>query len=260
MTTTSSDRVTSVERALSLLDFVASGPGYGYTLAEITKESGFSKSSVLALLRTLADRNLLRTTMPGPRYLPGLGLIKLGDLSSGNNPITSVAREFLSELALKTGLTVRIAVNDNGYPVFLTRIDGPGTVRFFTPLGVRELPHVSSAGKAILATLTNAEVDQIVAQTGLIAKTPRSITTLAKLKNDLNNIQKIGYAVDDEEDALGVFCIGAAFFDHAGRCAGATSVTGLKGEFSPAKIASVGKQVAQCSKKITKAMGGVERS
>jgi IclR family acetate operon transcriptional repressor len=256
MASTDSDRVGSVERALKLLDYISTQPESGLSLADLTKMTKYSKSSILALLRTLVDHGYLRTTNPGPRYLPGLTLIKLGDLASSGNPVAGITREILTELTQATTLTSRIAINDGGFPVVLSRIDGPGTVRFFTPLGVRELPHITSAGKAILATMTRVEIEKVCAETDMVARTPNSITSVSGLLANLELVRKVGYALDDEEDALGVFCIGSAFFDHSGNCAGAISVTGLKSTFSNKKVEQVGRQVFQFARKVTVALGG----
>ena len=52
-------------------------------------------------------------------------------------------------------MTSRVAVSDEGYPVFIDRVDGPGSVRFHAPLGQREVPYASAAGKAILRPWTS---------------------------------------------------------------------------------------------------------
>ena len=83
-------------------------------------------------------------------------------------------------------------------------------------------------GKAILAELPNARIQDIVEESGFEARTPKSIQSLSELMKDIRKIRSREYAINDEEDAQGVFCVGAAFFDHAGHCAGGISVTGLK--------------------------------
>ncbi|HEX5189133.1 MAG TPA: hypothetical protein VFW16_06320, partial [Streptosporangiaceae bacterium] len=50
-------------------------------------------------------------------------------------------------------MTTRVAICVEGYPVFVDRVDGPGSVRFHAPLGPRAAPHASAAGKAMLATM-----------------------------------------------------------------------------------------------------------
>jgi IclR family acetate operon transcriptional repressor len=252
------NRVGSVDRALNLLDSIAAGDSNGMTLAALTKLTKYSKSSILALLRTLADHGYLRVTQPGPRYLPGLALIKLGDQASAVNPLATISRPILVALSLATGLTSRIAINDDGFPVFISRIDGPGTVRFHTPLGIRELPHINSAGKAILTTLAESEVDRVCAEAGLVAKTPNTITTIEQLKKNLKLASKNGYAIDDEEDAQGVFCIGSAFFGHHAKCVGAISVTGLKGGLRKRDVEKVGKLVAQHAGMMNTVLQGID--
>src|SRR5260370_4803635 len=82
----------------------------------------------------------------------------------------------------------------------------------------------------MLATMTDAQVIQMCAQTGLRPRTAHTITDIDSLLANLAAARRDGYAVDDEEDAEGIFCVSAAFFGHDGSCAGAVSVTGIKGD------------------------------
>ena len=50
---------------------------------------------------------------------------------------------------------------------------------------------------------------------------------------ELESVAKRGYAIDDEEDNEGVFCVGSAIFDRSARCVGAVSITGLKLDLRP---------------------------
>lgn len=253
-------RVGSVARALELVDVVASAPSEGLTLSQITSAVEGSKSTLFALLRTLAEFGYVRLIEPGPRYLPGMALVRLGDLSTSHQPIGQIARPILHSLSQATGLTVRIAINDDGHPVFIERIDSPGTVRFNTPLGVRELAHVSSAGKAILAELAPEDVVRVTKESGLVARTKKTHTTLKSLNADLDEIRKYGYAVDNEEDADGVFCVGAAFFDHTGKCAGAISATGIKVDLSAKKLDELGNLIKKHALQISRILGAPTRS
>jgi len=123
-------------------------------------------------------------------------------------------------------------------------------------LGVPELPHTSSAGKAILATMHTSDVARVAAECGLPQRTRRTISTLAELEADLAITRRRGYAIDDEEDVEGVFCIAAAFFDHAGRCAGAVSATGIKGDLTSRRIEELGSAVLDAARRLTAIFGG----
>ena len=248
--------VASVARALRVVGLVADASADGLTLTEIARAVGSSKSTAYALVRTLVDHGYLRAFDPGPRYGPGMELVRLGDAATRTMPIGRICHPVLLELARDTGLTTRACVADHGYPVFVERVDSPGAIRFHTPLGVRELPHTSSAGKAILATMGTAAVEAVIAEAGLERRTPKTITTLPELLDDLAAVRRRGYAVDDEEDVLGVFCIGAAFFDHSGACAGAVSATGINLDLPARRVDDLGGLVRTAADRVTLLLGG----
>ncbi len=249
-------QVASVARALQLIELVVNGPTDGLSLADIARSTNRSKSAVLATLRTLVDFGYVRTIDPGPKYLPGMTLIRFGDLTAGKDPLSAIARPILAELSEKSGLTVRVARNVGGFPVFIDRVDGPGVVRFHTPLGARELPHVSSAGKAILAELSDEQIKSVARECGLISRTKRTITTLSGLQEEMEKVRREGFATDEEEDVPGIFCVGAAIFDHHGQCIGAISATGVRRDLTPRQVNKLGKLVITHADQITKQLHG----
>lgn len=252
--------VRSVARALQLVDIVAEGPAEGQTLSDLARALGTSKSSTLSLARTMAAAGLLRDTRPGPRYTLGTALIRLGDIARRQLPLGDLCRPLLEELADATKMTSRVAVCDEGYPVFIDRIDGPGSVRFHAPLGQREVPYATAAGKAILSTMDEQAVRALCAETGLRPRTAHTITDIDSLLEDLAVARRHGFAVDDEEDAEGIFCAGAAFFGHDGTCAGAVSVTGIKRDLPAWRVDELGRTVRGCADRVTGMLGGTRKA
>jgi IclR family acetate operon transcriptional repressor len=248
--------VRSVARAMRLINIVAEGPQEGLTLSELARSLRASKSTTLALARTLAAAGVLRDARPGPRYCLGTELIRLGDITRNQLPLGDICRPVLSELAEQTKMTSRVAICDEGYPVFIERVDGPGSVRFHTPLGQREVPHASAAGKAMLATMAEEKVRAICAASGMVRRTARTITDVDSLLANLALVRANGFAVDDEEDAEGIFCVGAVFFGHDGSCAGAVSVTGIKGDLPAWRMNELGRMVRRYANEISDSLGG----
>jgi len=248
--------VRSVARAMRLVQVVADGPADGLSLSDLAKALGTSKSATLALARTLTAFGMLRDGRPGPRYTLGTGLIRLGDIARGQLPLGDLCRPLLTELSDVTKMTSRLAICDEGYPVFIERVDGPGSVRFHAPLGQREKPHTSAAGKAILATMSGARVREICAQAGLPRRTSHTITDPASLLENLALVRSNGFALDDEEDAEGIFCLGAAFFGHDGGVAGAVSVTGIKGDLPAWRVNELGQAVRRAADQVSEMLGG----
>ena len=248
--------VRSVARAIKLIDIVAAGPPEGMSLSDLARSLGASKSTTLALARTLTTAGILRDARPGPLYCLGTALIRLGDITRRQLPLGDICRPVLSELAEQTKMTARLAISDEGCPVFIERVDGPGSVRFSTPLGRREMPHASAAGKAMLATMPEEVVRAICAATGMVRRTARTITDVDSLLANLAVARANGFAVDDEEDADGIFCVGAVFFGHDGACAGAVSVTGIKGDMPTWRVNELGRMVRRYASKVSDALGG----
>ena len=248
--------VQSVARALRLVEIVAGGPPDGLSLSQLSRTLGTSKSSTLALARTLVAFGYLRDAHPGPGYTLGTGLIRLGDIVGRQLPLGNMCRPVIEGLSQDTKMTSRVAISDEGYPVFVDRVDGPGSVRFHTPLGQRELPHASAAGKAILSAMDADGVRRMCAETGLAPRTAHTITDVDALLDNLVVARRLGFAVDDEEDAEGVFCVGAAFFGHDGSCAGAVSVTGIKGDLPPWRINELGRTVRRYADQVSGMLGG----
>ena len=248
--------VQSVARALRLVEIVAAGPPGGLSLSELSRTLETSKSSTLALARTLVAFGYLRDAHPGPGYTLGTGLIRLGDIAGRQLPLGVMCRPVIESLSRDTRLTSRVAISDDGYPVFVDRVDGPGSVRFHTPLGQRELPYASAAGKAILSAMDEDGIRRMCAGTGLAARTAHTITDVGALLDNLAVARRLGFAVDDEEDAEGVFGVAAAFFGHDGSCAGAISVTGIKGDLPAGRINELGRTVRRHADQVSSILGG----
>jgi IclR family acetate operon transcriptional repressor len=245
-----------VARALRLLNFLAEAGGEGLSLTEAAQHLDTTKSTVLALLRTLIDFDYVTATDRGPRYRLGPAVVHLADAQRDSLPWLEIARPVARALTERIGWTSRVASHIDGHPVFEHRVDAPGIIRFFTPLGIRELPHVSAAGKAILACLPEPQVRRIIAETGLPQRTRNTITELDALLGDLTLINQRGYAVDDEEDDVGVFCIAAAFQSNDGAPLGAISITGLKSDIPAWRVPELAASVRAAADDIARGAGG----
>jgi IclR family acetate operon transcriptional repressor len=152
-------------------------------------------------------------------------------------------------------------VLDEPYAVVIARVDAPhSTVRFTANLGKREHLHCSAVGKAMLAALPEATVLAILAAAGLPEKTTHTITEAPALHAELESVGERGYAIDDEEDNVGVFCVGSAIFDHSAHCVGAVSITGLKLDLPAWRVEQLGQTVRGHAERISTLLGAPARA
>jgi IclR family acetate operon transcriptional repressor len=255
-------RVQSVERAFALLEALAEAGPEGMTLSSLARSLGVSKSTAYAILQTLLAGGFVADAGAGMsrRYRLGMALARLGDVVVSQIALRDVAMPVIRDLTAETGLTSRLAVLDEAYAIVIARVDAPqSTVRFTASLGKREHLHCSAVGKSMLAALPAVTVYEIVAAVGLPGKTPHTITDESVLQAELAVVARRGYAIDDEEDAEGVFCVGSAVFDHSAHCVGAVSVTGLKLELPAWRIEQIGASVRGHAARISRLLGSPGR-
>ena len=217
--------VQSVQRALDLLEIVAAAGGE-LKLSEIAAASGLNISTCHHLLATLVDKGFM-ARLPGKRtYVIGSRIVWLASqcLKQVNLPMR--AQRVLDILSAKTEEAVQLAVLQGDDLVVVMRRDARKVVRVDTSSLGREGPvHATATGKAILAWLPEVEIKRILKARGLPRLTPRTITDMSVLMEELRLVRRHGFATDNEEYQPGVFCVGAAIRDYAGSVVGALSVS-----------------------------------
>jgi DNA-binding IclR family transcriptional regulator len=115
-------------------------------------------------------------------------------------------------------------------------------------------------GKAILATMPAARVEQLLPELQLERFTRRTTTNREALLKELELTRRRGYAVDDEEREEGVRCAGVAILDGRGEPVAAVSVSGPAFRVTMQKIPQIAGRLMNCVKGIQKDLGYVSLS
>jgi IclR family acetate operon transcriptional repressor len=169
--------------------------------------------------------------------------------------LRGLAHPILMELKEKTGETVNLGILDGAEAIYLETIPGPGAIRVNTWPGKRLPIHCTALGKALAAELSQDELGAILAKTGLPGSTPNTHTTFESLQADLELTRQRGYAIDDEEDEVGLRCIGAPIRDHQGNTVAALSVTGLAHRVPLANLPELAIAVMDTARRISELQG-----
>jgi IclR family acetate operon transcriptional repressor len=251
-------RVRSVDRALDVVEALAAGGAEGMTVSALARELGSSKSTVFSILQTLLARRFVADTGTGAsrRYRLGVEFLRLGGVVMAELDLWEICAPVLRELTATTGATSRLGILDDTHAVVVSRIDAPHAVRFDLRMGKRELPHCTGVGKALLSALPERRVLDIVEAVGLPRRTRHTIASTDVLLKDLAATAARGYAIDDEEDADGIFCVGSPIFGHSGDCVGAVSMTALKLDIPAWRMHEYGETVREHADRITSMLGG----
>ncbi len=195
--------VQSVAKALEILEIIGAEAGET-ALSDIASASGLPMPTIHRLVRTLLDCGYLRQS-PNRRYTLGPRLIPLGQAADA--VFGTWSRPILAGLVDKLGETANLAVLDGNMVTYVGQVPSPHSMRMFTEVGRRVLPHCTGVGKALLAQLDDAEVRTILSRTGMPVVTPATIDDPEAMIAALHQVRRQGYAVDDGEQEVGVHCI-----------------------------------------------------
>ncbi|MDW8256437.1 MAG: IclR family transcriptional regulator, partial [Acidobacteriota bacterium] len=217
--------VPAVERALTLLEVLAESKR-GYTLSELARLLRLPRSSTHCLLLTLERRGYLHRNEQTGRYMFGLKLLGLANKALSRIELRERAAPYLQALMQQTGLTVHLAILDRGEAVLVEKVEPPGLLRLATWIGKRMDIHCTGVGKALLAYLPEEEIERLIRERGLPRHNENTIASPKRLREELARIRAQGYSLDDEEDEVGLRCLGAPIFDHTGRVVASISVAG----------------------------------
>lgn len=196
----------SVERMFELLEVIAAAGGE-MSLSELAAQVQLPLPTIHRLLRTLVPSSYVRQ-LPNRNYALGPRLILLGE--AAGRQFGSSARPMLDGLVTELGESANMAVLEGQEVVYIAQAQSSRSMRMFTEVGRRAPTHNTGVGKAILATLPDEQVRSIVTAAGMPTPTRRSLSTLEELFADLEAIRGRGYAIDDEEQEVGVRCFAMA--------------------------------------------------
>ena len=208
-------RVPAVERAFALIRMLsARGP---LSLAEIVEASELNKSTAFYILRTLVGLDVLAYDEANRTYSLGPALMELGITASNQFDEIAVAKRALAELLDRFNVTIVLYRRvDVGEIMMVDKLERAHRVRISVQAGIHLPIQGASFGRAFLAFDEPAVVDEALAD-GLHRFTPKSITSVAAFRRELNVVRERGWALDHEGFALGVSTVAAPVFGADGR-------------------------------------------
>jgi len=200
--------VQSISRAFQIVEVLAENAPI--SLSALARRAGLPLSTVHRLVGTLVALGYVRSDAD-KRYALAPRMIHLGERSG--RMVSHWAVPYLARLVDELGETANLAQLDGDRVVYVAQVPSRHSMRMFTEVGRRVHLHCTAVGKALLARLPETRVDALVRRTGLPAHTEHTITTQRGLQEELATIRGSGYAMDHEEQELGVRCVAVALDD-----------------------------------------------
>ncbi|WP_434812246.1 IclR family transcriptional regulator [Microbacterium sp. bgisy189] len=195
--------VQSVARTFAVLDAIADAGGSA-GLTQIASRAGLPESTTHRLMATLTTLGVVRR-LEDRRYGLGSRLVRLG--SAAAPVVGAVVRPTLAKLVDDLGESANLAMLVGAQAEYVAQVPSRHAMRLFTEVGRRVDLHCTGVGKAMLSALDAAAVTAIIDGSGLPARTAHTIVDRATMGAELAGIRARGYAMDEQEQELGVRCV-----------------------------------------------------
>ena len=217
--------IQSLGRAFAILEEVARHRE-GIGLADLSKRVGLHNSTAFHLVKTMVSLGYVRQEKDTKRYRVGRPLFALAASSLDEIEMVNVATPVLEDLARDTGESSHFAVRMGDAVTVIARTSGPGAFQLTDRVGVVRPAHCTALGKIILAALRPDQLQRFLERVELAPSTEKSITEIAALKREIEEIRRSGIAFDDGEFNLEVRCVAVPVRDFTGRIIGALGISG----------------------------------
>lgn len=218
--------VPALTRALDMFELFLANPS-PLSVPEITTALGLPRSTVHDLVKTLAERNYLEGIEGTPRrYRPGLRLFQLGGVYISGVDLARLGQQLAAETASLCDETVQVAILEQADVIYIAKADSSQALRLVSSIGGRLPANCTACGKALLATLEDAKINELYRGVrSLPSMTPASVTSLTALKAQLAEVRRTGVAYEYCESNNDAACIAAPVYDRSGQVVAAMSMS-----------------------------------
>ncbi len=250
-----SPQVQSLTRALMILEILADHDG-GLSLTEMAGLATLPTSTTHRLLTTLENRRFVRFNRSTSLWSVGVRSFVVGNAFARSRNFVPLARIFMRHLMEQSGETVNLATRDNEEVVYLAQVECREMMRAFVRPGARSPMYCSAVGKALLAAQPETEFRVAMKRRSFVANDPEAVLATPEFDKILDDVRRRGYALDDEEQAVGMRCVAAVIYDENGGPLAAISVSGPSARITDERIPILGALVNKTCGDITADFGG----
>jgi DNA-binding IclR family transcriptional regulator len=239
-----------IDRMMSLLNILATHVE-PIGLKQLAAQTALHPSSAHRILGVMVEKGLAERVDHG-NYQLGIKWLELGNLVKARLNVRQVALPFMQKLCDELGETVNLTLRQGDEIVYVERVAADtAMMRVVQVVGARAPLHITAVGKIFLSQDGNAACAAYAKRAGLRAYTENTITSAAKLKKQVEQAERDGFALDEEEAERGVCCIGAGIRDSNGRIIAGLS---LSAPADRIKFAWADR-VKQCAQEISRTLG-----
>jgi IclR family transcriptional regulator, acetate operon repressor len=246
--------MSTVVKALSLLEhFDARTPEFG--LVEMARVSGLDKATTRRLLLSLAAKGFVEQNPVSRRYRLGAALVRLARLREANFPLIDIARPIVEGLSEASGETVHVSEIAADVLASVLVVESQYANRVSVDIGQKLPFNCTASGLAFLSAAPEAFCAAVLSGP-LLKVTPKSVTSAAELRRQIEQTRQRGFAFSDQGFEEGVVSVASPIIGSGGAAVGAISIASPAVRADAAAIKRHGAAVGDAARRLSAALGG----
>ncbi|MGH7715599.1 MAG: IclR family transcriptional regulator [Vulcanimicrobiaceae bacterium] len=242
---------TSARKALVVLESI--GLFKVRSFAEISADVRLPKSTLLRLIGDLVEQGFVRRTAHGG-YTVALKMWRIGCNAVQFEQVHDQVMPIMRSLVDRIGETTHYAVYENGYSLYVEKVDGVHPIRSYTSVGGRSPAYATATGKTLLAWRDQSEIERIAKSAERWTK--RTIIRPAAIIKEMAEVRRLGYAVNRGEWRESVWGVAAPVYDRHDKVIAAVGITGPADRME-LKLPTYAKHVLAAASEISRHCGAM---
>lgn len=256
--TMTTEKVQILQRVIDILDcFTLERPELG--VREVARMVDLSSSTTGRLMTAMRDLRILSQDPVNKSYSIGSRVLTWSGIYTATSDLRAAALPVMVSLLEKTRETISLYVLEGKERVCIERLESPEPVRITARVGRRIPLYAGSAGKCMLAFMSEAKSEEIIRQIVMTPLTSATIRDKDTLRKDLESIRKEGCAVSLGEWILEASGVAAPIYNEFGTLIAALTISGPGQRFTSEKIGEYKGMAKEKAKEISMKLGYTPR-
>ncbi len=211
-------------RIFDVMELLAESGSIG--LMDLSGELGLNKTTAYRVLSSLIYMGYARQDEATGKYEPTLKIVDMANKIMSKVDVVQIVRPHLRKLMEATGETVHFVERDGTDAVYIDKVESfTNGIQMVSRIGSRIPLYCSGVGKAMVAQMDEWEAEEIWNSSEIVSLTPYTVTDYSEFKKELELVRQRGYALDNEENEIGVRCIACSLKDVMGKVKYAFSIS-----------------------------------
>ncbi|MHB1651308.1 MAG: IclR family transcriptional regulator [Desulfitobacteriaceae bacterium] len=219
------DIIYSIEKGIRVLEFLCYA-SEDLSITEISRAFNINKTTIYRILRTFSVMGYVEQDTKSERYRPTMKILTLSNKVLNRMEIRSVANRYLKHLAIEVNQSVHLAVMDYYETVIIDKVESEDAIGINFHIGRRSPLYCTGTGKILLAAMSDSDLNKYLSNLDFRQFTPSTHSDKTLLRQEVEQVRKLDYALDRQEHNTGISCVAAPIRDFSGSVVAAMSATG----------------------------------